>query len=705
MNSKPTNPPEPSPESPSYMADTDRKILLCSCEGSMALSPAGVRSGCKGREVVIVDQLCGAQIDQFRSVATKGQVTVACTYQQALFEDVAHDAGLGAALTFTNVRETAGWSSEGAAAAPKMAALLAMAEHTPPPTAAVTFESHGVTLIYGRDQRAIDAAERVKETLDITVILMPGSQVTPPRHAEYPIRQGRIRSIKGRLGLFEIAIDAYATPLPSSRNTLKFGSARDGALSKADLVLDLSGARPLFSAPELREGYLRADPDQSPDVARLIEKAASLVGTFDKPRAITFREDLCAHARSRIVGCTRCLDLCPAGAITPNGNHVVIDPHICAGCGQCAAACPTGAASYALPPVDALIGKLRAGLSAYHAAGGGHAQVLIHDTAHGDALIETAARFGDGLPARAIPVAVNEVTQIGLETIAAAFAYGAVSVQFLVRAKPRHDVAGLRQSLSTADTLLTALGYGSGLVATIETDDPDAMVAALRAAPVGAPVTKLASFLATGGKRDILKTALRELHRAAPSPIDSVALPKGSAFGGLDVRVAGCTLCLSCVSACPTRALGDSQDRPQLTFDESLCVQCGLCVATCPEKVISLAPRLNFAAFEAPPAVIKEEEPFCCVTCAKPFGVKSTIDRVIARLEGQNWMFSGANANRLDLIRMCEDCRVEAAINMNVDPFAGPARPPARTSDDYFKERDTKARAVEMQAKIDKGEA
>ena len=59
---------------------------------------------------------------------------------------------------------------------------------------------------------------------------------------------------------------------------------------------------------------------------------------------------LCAHSRSKIVGCNRCLDLCPTGAITPAGNHVAIDRHICAGCGQCAAVCPTGAAAYALPP-------------------------------------------------------------------------------------------------------------------------------------------------------------------------------------------------------------------------------------------------------------------------------------------------------------------------------------------------------------------
>ena len=54
----------------------------------------------------------------------------------------------------------------------------------------------------------------------------------------------------------------------------------------------------------------------------------------------------------------------------PAGNHVAIDAQICAGCGQCAAVCPTGAASYALPPADALMRKLRTLLTTYRDAGG-----------------------------------------------------------------------------------------------------------------------------------------------------------------------------------------------------------------------------------------------------------------------------------------------------------------------------------------------
>ena len=76
---------------------------------------------------------------------------------------------------------------------------------------------------------------------------------------------------------------------------------------------------------------------------------------------------------------------------------------------------------------------------------------------------------------------------------------------------------------------------------------------------------------------------MMELHRAAPAPVDVVALAAGAPFGGLDHRADACTLCLACVSACPTHALSDNTEKPMLSFTESLCVQCGLCAATCPE--------------------------------------------------------------------------------------------------------------------------
>ena len=71
--------------------------------------------------------------------------------------------------------------------------------------------------------------------------------------------------------------------------------------------------------------------------------------------------------------------------------------------------------------------------------------------------------------------------------------------------------------------------------------------------------------------------------------------------------------------------------------------------------------------------MLKEEEPFLCIACGKPFGTKSSIDRVLAKLGEKHWMFQGANAKRIDVIKMCADCRVEAVVNEGFDPFAAPA--------------------------------
>jgi ferredoxin len=547
-----------------------------------------------------------------------------------------------------------------------------------------------VVLIYGRDERAIEAAELLKDHLDITVLIKPPAAVAPPRVSDFPVVQGTIRSATGYLGAFNLVVDDYAVPAPSSRGALAFGDAKNGARSRCDIILDLTGGTPLFTASDLRDGYLRADPNDPAAVLKSVLKARDLTGSFDKPRYVNFTEDICAHSRSKIVGCNRCLDLCPTGAITPAGNHVAVDAYICAGCGQCAAVCPTGAASYALPPADTLMRRLRILLSAYREAGGTQPVVLIHDDAHGMPLIDALARFGDGLPANVLPLAVNEVTQVGLENLAAAFAYGASAVRLLLRAKPRHGVSGLQRTLALADTILVGLGFGSGRVATIETDDPDSLGEVLRAFEPPAPAPQPASFQAVGGKRDVMRLALRELHRAAPVPVDVIALPAGAPFGKVELNVEGCTLCLSCVAACPTGALGDDPERPLLRFSEDACVQCGLCQATCPEKVITLVPQLDFGAATARTRVLKEEEPFACISCGKPFGVKSTIERITAKLEGKHWMFQ--NSSRLDVLKMCADCRVIAVTEDPLDPHAVGVRPPVRTTDDYLREREEAAR-------------
>jgi ferredoxin len=299
-----------------------KTVLACSCEGTMRLDAELL--GTQGGALRLAHQLCRADTDLLRNaLASGGDVVVAaCRQETPLFAEVAEETGAEARLRSVNIRETAGWSSDAARAGPKMAALIAAAAEPAPAVPIVAMESRGVALVYGRDETAIDVAGRLAAHLDITVLLSRPGEVAPPRLAEFPVLKGTIAAATGHLGAFSLRIDDYALPAPSSRAKLVFGPSRDGATSTCDLVLDLSGGAPLFPAHELRSGYLRADPRDGAAVERLVFEASHLVGEFDKPRFVDFHAHLCAHSRSRITGCTRCLEVCPTGAIAPAGDTV-----------------------------------------------------------------------------------------------------------------------------------------------------------------------------------------------------------------------------------------------------------------------------------------------------------------------------------------------------------------------------------------------
>jgi NAD-dependent dihydropyrimidine dehydrogenase PreA subunit len=241
-----------------------------------------------------------------------------------------------------------------------MAALLAeaaAAAEVPAPDV-LSLTSQGRCLVYGRDETALDVAKRLAgQGLEVTLLLVPGADVKPPAIRDVPVLAGRLRRLTGHLGAFAAEVEGLAGMAPSSRSRARFGApAAEPETLEADLVVDLSGDVPLVPAPEKRDGYLRADPRSPVAVAELVLAAGGLVGEFDKPRYVAFRPELCVHSRNRRTGCTRCLDQCPTGAITPAGNTVAIDPYVCAGCGSCSAVCPTGAATYAAPTPNAVLG-------------------------------------------------------------------------------------------------------------------------------------------------------------------------------------------------------------------------------------------------------------------------------------------------------------------------------------------------------------
>ncbi|MEK0082478.1 4Fe-4S binding protein [Benzoatithermus flavus] len=634
-------------------------------------------------------QLCRAQIEAVRAAAAGGApLLIACTQEAPLFAETLGQLEAAPPAGFVNIRERAGWSEEGTEAAPKIAALLAEAAIEVPPAPALTLKSEGRCLVVGIDDTALQAARQLASRLAPTLLLVADAEILPPRTTTFPILRGLVRGATGHLGAFKVEVTGLAPAVVSSRQHLRFGPAQAKAELEADLILDLTGGRSWFSAHAKRDGYLRPDPRDPVAVQRALFEAVELTGEFEKPRYVAFTAELCAHSRSRRTGCTRCLEQCPTGAIAPAGDHVRIDPYVCAGCGACAGVCPTGAAAYAVPSANILLERLRALLGTYRDAGGVAPVLLACEERHGEALIDAMARLGRGLPARVLPFAVTEIAQLGFETLAAAFAYGADQVVVLAPPHKRAEIGGLEATLGHIRAMLDGLGYGAERLLLLLEDDPDTVEAALWTLPRLEPVTA-GDFLPMGGKRTLMRLALDQLHRTAPQPAEIVPLPAGAPFGAVVVDVAGCTLCLSCVGACPTGALLDAPDKPMLRFLEEACVQCGLCRSTCPEKVIRLEPRLAFTAAARSSRTIKEEEPALCIRCGKPFGTRSSIERIVEKLAGRSWMFQ--TEEQIARIRMCDDCRVISQFENARNPLAFGSRPKPRTSEDYLREREQPA--------------
>ena len=662
-----------------------RRVLICDCGKTMPLDGTALAAALGTEEPFVHTQLCRQQIDNYKAALNGGEpVLVACTQEAPLFSEIADESGLDAAVAFTNIRERAGWSADGLRAAPKIAALLAEAAIPIEPTPALTLKSEGAVLVYGEGETALAAARQLAGRLAVTLLLKDAGDILPPPVMDVAITFGRIRGASGHLGAFEIGIDDYAVYVPSSRTELRFRPTGESVTARFDLILDLSGDMPLFPAPDRRDGYIRAEPSDPVRLQRALFDLSGMIGEFEKPRFLKIDPALCAHSRNGIVGCTLCLDVCPTAAIAPMGDHTEVDPHVCDGHGACASACPTGAIIFDVPRGDALFDRLRVLATTYLRAGGEDLVLLPHDPRYGEEMISILARAGRGLPAHVVPFAVREVTQIGLDFLLTAFTHGVQQIRVLAGPEHAHDLGTLRQHLGVVEAVFAGLGYESGRVVIDLAPDPTNFEDSLYATRPPRALPVLTRYRAIGGKRMILWNAIDHIRAQAPAPVEILSMPPGTPFGQVLLDQERCTLCLACVGACPTQALGDDPDRPRLTFRESACVQCGLCRNTCPENAIRLSPRLNFDETAKNRVVLKEEEPFRCIRCGKPFASPSVIDRLVGRLSSHG-MF--AAQGRLDLIKMCQDCRVMAQFEDQGAPFKLGRPPVPRTTDDYLRER------------------
>ena len=666
-----------------------QEVLVCDCGATMDIDGAKLEKACSAAGgCTVATSLCRDQIDRYEAAleATDGaSLIVACTQETAVFSSVAEDLGKPVP-DFVNIRELAGWS-EDSGTLPKMAALLRMAAEPDTPARSLTLTSTGRCLIYADGARgngveaAMELAGALKDSLGVTVMITNAGDDILAGGDSGMVTRGTIRAATGHFTAFDLVIDGFAAAHPSSRSFVTFDDPQDEVESGCDLIIDITGGTPLFTGWEKRDGYLRADAEDRLRLKQLAAEAAEMIGEFEKPIYVEYDADLCAHSRNSLTGCSRCLDVCPAGAITTAGDTVAIDPAICGGCGYCGAVCPSGAAQTVVPAADMFGQQMATLLDHYLDAGGKTPRLLLADDSHGAQMIEMMARFGPGLPADMLPLTMHSVGRVGHDLLVTAVAQGYEQVVIIANPAKADETIQIGAQVTLARALMSGVGGDDeARFVVIDEADPDKVAALVRGdRPKASP--KPAPFSPIGSPRGITRLAMRGLAGAQKVGDAAIPLPDGAPYGRVEINTDSCTICLSCVSACPAGALQDNPDAPQLLFREDACLQCGICVATCPEKVIDLVPQFNLADSAMNAELVIEDTPFHCTGCNKPFGSTRSIERVIAKLDGHS-MFTGGK--QLDMLKMCEDCRVGAMFDEDDRLMDVGERRKPRTTDDYL---------------------
>lgn len=663
----------------------------------------------------VFQALCRHEVGAYLTALEQpDDLLVACTQEKPLFTALAESKTdvRATALRFVNIRESACWSSQADQALPKVKALLAVAGMSDPdPVPSVSYRSHGRLLVLGPASRvtlALDILDSF-EGLEATTIVTDRDALIPAGRAR-PAITGIVTSLQGYLGAFEVCwvqsnpIDlevctrcgACQTACPegaisqdfqvdmdrcsSSRDCVKacdaigairFDRPQNPRKETFDLVLDLSD-KPFFSQFDTPKGYCFSYGEMS-DLFKGVAELATQVGEFEKPKFFNYEKRLCAHGRNRQKGCSLCIDVCSTSAIRSvfreGRGEVEVNPNLCLGCGACSTVCPSGAMRYAYPTADRVAQEVRFLLAAYEKAGGKSASLLFFGSTaewgDGQVLIDTlgrSARLGElnGMPAHVLPMGQHHVASVGIEVWLAALCFGAGEVLILLTGREGEGYAEMLESqVGVAQAFLEIAGLRANAIRTLRASDSQALSQALDASPPqSCLVSKLAGFTLGQDKRSALEVCFQHLLKfgsQTQTPADLPApLPAGAPVGGLLLNSDRCTLCMSCVGACPEGALKDGGDKPLLAFIERNCVQCGLCVKTCPEQALALDPRLAPLLDRREALTINEATPLCCVRCGRPFGTRQALKVMIDKI-GSHPAFQGDAARRME---MCSDCRV-----------------------------------------------
>lgn len=347
----------------------------------------------------------------------------------------------------------------------------------------------------------------------------------------------------------------------------------------------------------------------------LLESLYSFIGAYEYTSPIRLTPNLCDfwHRRPKSKDttgdsgyCHKCSDVCQSFGVFRDNQRgeIVLSSPDCIACGDCVSVCPTGALQRESESLESLT---------YQAQMYKGSIPILHTKSHSREVIAALRSSPNPL---ALPFVLGQPHILNATYLLTIVQESGAMV--IVYAKPSEFV---REGIDSLNALCEAV-FGTKCV--LFAHDEDGLRACLQEVRMLDSVRYTYTPRADEGTKEIFSQR-------------AYAWVRGGDFGRVTMQHSGnvlidsqkCTLCLSCVDACNTKALINEGSSFSLLFKQSLCTGCGYCADTCAEQVIHIESHIldvQSSSFEYTQKAY--DEPFKCVECGKVFATTKSIQKI-----------------------------------------------------------------------------